>query len=61
MLNYCIDLEEVFFASYLIEIQDDINFQDSTGMTALHYAVAIENKALFELLMDKKADLNIKD
>lgn len=39
----------------------DINYQDSEGQTALHYAIILENEALIEYLVKKGADVNLAD
>ena len=39
LLNYCIDTNKSQIAEQLILVQQNIDFQDHFGMTALHYAV----------------------
>ena len=45
----------------LIELGCDINAQDKDGMTALHKSIWCESKDNFKLLVDKGADLDLKD
>jgi ankyrin repeat protein len=40
---------------------ENINLQNVQGLTALHIAVQKGNKDIVEILLEKKADLNIKD
>ena len=39
----------------------DIDVTDSDGNTMLHWAAAIRNKQLFQILIDKGANKNIKN
>lgn len=41
--------------------QDTIDQQDFTGRTALHYAVINQNEETVQMLIDKKANLRIRD
>lgn len=42
-------------------ILDKINLPNAQGKTALHIAAQKGNKIIIQILLDKEADLNIKD
>ena len=52
------DLEKV---SFFIQQGADVNAQDKTGFTPLHYACALHNFNLAKLLIENGANIEIKD
>lgn len=48
-------------AKFAIENGADINFQDKSGYTSLHFCALYKYIELTDLLLEKGADLNIRD
>lgn len=61
--HFAIDNEKIhsFFCLLPYYAKFNINIQDATGMTPLHYALLIDNSEIIEALLKEKPDLHIKD
>ena len=55
------DKEKVKAVATLLELGANPNWKDKDGLTALHYAVLIENEEIIELLLEHNADVNAQD
>jgi ankyrin repeat protein len=61
-LTHAIDCElKVEFISKLIALGCDINLQDSSGQTPLHFAHMLEHYEAFEVLLKAGADPGVED
>ncbi|VVC24890.1 FERM/acyl-CoA-binding protein, 3-helical bundle,Acyl-CoA-binding protein, ACBP,Ankyrin repeat- [Cinara cedri] len=61
-IHWASDRGDLDILKFLIEDRSaDINFQDDTGQTALHYAVSCSHEAICEYLIGKGARINIQD
>ena len=45
----------------LLDSGTDVNLQDKTGFTALHWAAMTNNKEVAKFLIQKKADINARE
>ncbi|WP_405337758.1 ankyrin repeat domain-containing protein [Psychroserpens sp.] len=46
---------------HLIKQNANVNFADTNGTTALHYAIFLKNESIIKLLVDANADVTFKD
>lgn len=61
--HFSIDNEKIesFFCLLPYYAKFNINIQDATGMTPLHYALLIDNNQIIEALLKEKPDVHLKD
>lgn len=61
-IHWASDRGDLDILKFLIEdCSADINFQDGTGQTALHYAVSCSHEEVCQYLVGKGAKINIQD
>lgn len=61
-IHWASDRGDLDILKFLIEDRSaDINFQDHTGQTALHYAVSCSHEEICQYLINKGATINIQD
>lgn len=61
-IHWASDRGDLDILKFLIEnLQADVNFQDDTGQTALHYAVSCSHEEICKYLVGKGASIKIQD
>lgn len=61
-IHWASDRGDIHMLKFLVEDRSaDVNFQDNTGQTALHYAVSCSHEEICKYLVDKGARINIQD
>lgn len=62
LLHWASDRGYLEMVQYLLQrIPHHINSQDNEGQTALHYAVSCSHEEIVKILLENKANINIKD
>lgn len=61
-IHWASDRGDLDILKFLVEnLQADVNFQDETGQTALHYAVSCSYEEICKYLVSKGASIKIQD
>lgn len=61
-IHWASDRGDLDMLTFLIEdCSANVNFQDATGQTALHYAVSCSHETICKYLVDKGARINVQD